>query len=458
VSSRTILSVRRPPLSGSLWQRLLFISTALIVGKSVGQERWLYVIAITAIPFVLLWPVQVCLGTFAMLVPFDYIFTFGSESTGPGSTANWYVGAVTGIVLLATGFLGRRLRRPPPAALWWSLLMVWSGMSALWALDPWAPLRRLPTAFALLLLYLVAVSLWVSKEELSRISFLAVLGGVAAACYAFIQYRHGVGWAERATLVLDTRQTNPNHFAASLILPMSLAIGSFLSCRNRVGKVASMVAVAVIAFGLYLSMCRGALVALVVMMLVYLYRCRAGFRVFLVLAVLSTMLVAAPAVFFTRLNNSMPSRGEGRFDIWQVGLVAMRHHGILGAGLDNFPLAYEEYVGSASRFRGYNRASHNIFLETAVEVGIVGFVLFIGALQSQLRAALAFKTGMGGLSWPATAPYEAACWGMLAMGFSLDNLWHKTFWLSWILLAIAVRVAQQGKDLALSPCDGVAIV
>lgn len=423
------------------------IGSALIVSIGISREEWLYSAAIAVIPFVLLWPVEMSLGIFAMLIPFDSVFAFGGDA-GPGSTLNWYVGATAGLVLLGTGLFTRRLRLPPRAALWWGLLVLWGATTILWAVDPQIALGRLPTASALFLLYLAAVSMDIYKEELSRISLFVVTGGVTAALYSSLQFEHGMGLGERTSLVIDARTTNPNELAASLILPLALAIGGFLSSRNYLRKAAWMAAVGVIGVGLCLSMSRGALIALLVMMVVYLCRCPSSVRILLAVAALSSSLVVALPVLSLRVEDSLSSRGEGRFDIWQVGSEAMRHYGIVGAGLDNFPRVYDEFLRAAPVFRGYNRQPHNLFLGIAVELGLVGLVLLIIALRSQMRAALAIKTAAEGLPCSATVAYEAGCWGMLAMGLSLDILWLKAFWISWILLAIAVRVNQPGKELS----------
>ena len=40
-------------------------------------------------------------------------------------------------------------------------------------------------------------------------------------------------------------------------------------------------------------------------------------------------------------------------------------------------------------------------------------------------------------------PYEAAAWAMLTSAFFVGMLWRKTFWMVWILYALAVRLAQE---------------
>src|SRR4029077_12875990 len=87
-----------------------------------------------------------------------------------------------------------------------------------------------------------------------------------------------------------------------------------------------------------------------------------------------------------RFGEAVSTGGAGRLDIWYVGWELLKHYGIFGAGLANFPQVYSSYAGVAPVFRGFARASHNIFLQISVEGGLVGVCLLIQALRVQLRA------------------------------------------------------------------------
>ncbi|HEY7616792.1 MAG TPA: hypothetical protein VH744_08315, partial [Terriglobales bacterium] len=76
-----------PTLSRPAWAILLLISAAL-VGWGIAGERWMILGAILAGGLVLLWPVQVTLGAFAFLAPFDTITAMSDE--GLGTTLTWY--------------------------------------------------------------------------------------------------------------------------------------------------------------------------------------------------------------------------------------------------------------------------------------------------------------------------------------------------------------------------------
>ncbi len=254
-----------------------------------------------------------------------------------------------------------------------------------------------------------------------------------------MQFVNDGGGTLRASLAMSGRETDPNQWAASLLLPLSLAIGAFFSSRGWFNRLAAMAAVALIGFGVMLSMSRGSLMAVAVMIGVYLYRSSLNWRTILPVGVLALLLLAVPGLFFVRIQQGLQDKGEGRFDIWQVGMVAVEHNGVFGAGLDGFPALYQEYAASAPIFRGYRRGPHNIYLGITAEMGIIGLLLFLGAVGSQFRVVRHFRTAAGGHVFPFLVACEAACWGVLTAAFFLDVLWRKAFWLPWILLALASR-------------------
>ena len=117
--------------------------------------------------------------------------------------------------------------------------------------------------------------------------------------------------------------------------------------------------------------------------------------------------------------------------------MAFQHYGIVGAGLGNFPAAFDQFAGEATHFEGFGRGSHNIYLGVSVELGIVGFLLLVNALRIDLRGRKFADTIS---PFHAAVACEAAAWGMLVGGFFLDILWKKGFWLVWILLAVATKM------------------
>src|SRR6266436_3615098 len=407
------------------------------------------ILAFALLPLAVRWPVVMSLGIYAFLIPFDTILLTGD--TGRIHVHfTWFVGAAAGALLLATGLMERGFLRPPRVALWLMLFIFWAGMSSLWAINTEAAVFRLPMVGGLLVLYLVGVSLQATEKELATIAWLAILGGCVAAGYSLYQFSHGEWWvppegvpnqlAGRGSLSAGDRLTNPNTLGASLLLPLSLALGALLSSRSWRGRLALTAAIAVISAAIYTTMSRGTLIAVIVVLLVCLWRSRVKWPVLVPLAVMGAIVIAMPDLFFSRLGEAFEDRGTGRVDIWNAGLLALRHHAISGVGLDCFPEAYNQYAYTSLNFVGFSRGPHNIYLGTWVELGSVGLVLLLGTIRGHfLLATKAYQAEADESSRLRLASYEAPCWGLLASGCFMDLLWEEYFWLAWMLLAMGVR-------------------
>src|SRR5208337_4727635 len=134
-------------------------------------------------------------------------------------------------------------------------------------------------------------------------------------------------------------------------------------------------------------------------------------------------LLLAPGILFTRLQQSEETGGAGRLYIWQTGAAAFKDYFLAGAGLDNFPVIYNNYAEHALHFVGLNRPAHNIYLQIAVESGVIGFLLFVLVVASHLRYASQRESStMGAARFRLIASEAAAC-GMLVASFFLGLLW-----------------------------------
>ena len=74
---------------------------------------------------------------------------------------------------------------------------------------------------------------------------------------------------------------------------------------------------------------------------------------------------------------------------------------------------------------------------------MLGFVFLMMAFKTQLKMP---QMTRGDAAYARLLPYKVACWGILAAGMFVDLLWSKQFWLSWMLLAIAVRATSEARE------------
>ena len=208
-------------------------------------------------------------------------------------------------------------------------------------------IHKLPTAIALVLLYLVGVSWRVADNEFSILTVLIIAGGCAAACYVAYEFAIGIsfiaqyGATGRATMVGGGQETNPNALGTDLLLPFSLAVAWFVSARRWWSTGFGLGAVAIIAYGVFLTMSRSSLLAIALILTIYLVRLGLNRRVLALVALLYCLVaVAMPGSFFSRVRTAVSDAGSGRLDIWSAGVVTLKHYGLIGAGIGNFPTAY----------------------------------------------------------------------------------------------------------------------
>jgi putative inorganic carbon (HCO3(-)) transporter len=418
------------------------IGGAVLVGVAVAYANFAVAGVLVLLALVVALPVEMSLGVFVFSIPFDTILLLGNSKT----SLSWLAGAFAGAIIVVYGFVSRRLGAPPRSALWWGLFAVWSAISILWAQDPATSLVRFPTVIFMFALYLALVSFRITRQELTRLFQLAVVGGAITSAILIYEV-HRLGVQDRATLIFGNREANPNDVAISLLLPFALVLGGMLSAQGMLRKVLLGCALVLNATAVYLTMSRGALVALAVTLVVFLFNAGALRRMVLPVLVIVLPVFLLPSMFFNRLAEAPEGRGTGRLDIFIAGKEIVKHNPVIGVGLANFPVVYEQYSGYAPIFRGYHLDPHNMFLQVWAETGVIGFALFLAALVMQLRrsreGALLRRNYMG-------VAVHAACLGMLVAGLSGNIQWSKGFWLDFILLALVVQVVEREGEPAVS--------
>jgi O-antigen ligase len=440
---RESLSARTRHLNLNL-QVATLVVIACSLGWMIASEDWLFIAGVFALLLLLVRPIEVALGLYAFLIPFESMTTM-DNSTGPTATLLRYIGLLALFVTLCVGWLRERVIRPPRTALFWSVFILWGGVSTLWSIDQRMALHRLPTAVGLWLLYMAVVSVRMTAKEFSWIVLLTIMGGLGASIYSGYMFLRTGGAIGRASLAEGSALSDPNFFAAALLLPLSLSFGAVLSSRTWPRRTLFLTSTGAIAFAVFLTMSRGALAAVATITLIFLLRLRLNWKLLLPVAAAGTALMFMPRLFFERMQEVSTTRMAGRQDIWQVGIHALRSYGVFGAGLDNFSNAFEKYVGTSRFSVGDQRASHNIYLTVAVEFGIFGIVFLFEAVRSHMRA-FPRPTRNSAASSQLVA-FEAACWGMLIAGFSLDILWRKAFWFAWALSVGAMHSQHEKEQL-----------
>jgi len=344
--------------------------------------------------------------------------------------------------------------------------LAWAVLSLLWVTDSGAGISAIARYVPDMLLLPIACMAIRTRRDLIIVLTAIVIGAVIAAAFGILEPPDATGLseiAERATGTIG----DPNELAAALLLGLGVGAGLALSRGQSLAlRLGGAMAIPICAMGIFLSLSRGGLIALGILLVagpVLGGRWRGVLACFLVL------IAVAGVLYFTQVA-SLPARervttadgGSGRSDLWTIGLRMVKAHPLEGVGVGNFQILSPDYVlqpGVLKRtdliFASVPKITHNTYLEVTTEMGIPGLLLFMlivmGSLSCALQAARLWSTsgdvGMEALARGALL----ALIGMLVADFFISQTYDKLLWIMLAIgpamLALARREAQS-SDLS----------
>jgi putative inorganic carbon (HCO3(-)) transporter len=414
------------------------LAITVLAGTKTGVVLGLAAIAGPALVYVaIVAPLIFPFGLYVLLVPFDNLLDVGSFGT---LTKLLAIAAGAAIIL----YLARKRRAlpPPKSLLMWGAVYAWAAVTAFWALDQQAVFRLLLTSVELLILYGAISILPAERSTVRWVALATVAGGVLAAGYGAYLFHSGadIYYGGRLRITNATGAIDPNQFAAALLLPIALCINNVLVAKRGTTIALNVAALAVMFVGVAVSESRGAVLALVAMLIYMFVR---GFRRARLGALTAAIAIAAAAFstqtgLWSRFGYALSTGGAGRTSIWRVGLVALKSHWLIGAGYNNFPFAYDEaFLKTPHQIWGmasWHRGSHNLLIGTSVELGLIGLCLMLAAWVVQFRVldCVAARDPDYGLR----IALEATVIGTFVAALFLDIMAYKYVWLTFMLIAL----------------------
>ncbi len=383
------------------------------------------------------WFVRVLLGVSAAAIATDITIANSLGGGGAGSLLSSLVLAAP-LVVAAVLHFGKEGRiRPTPLPLFAMLAYaLWAAASVFWATgDQKDVLIRVMTNAQLLAYVWLSWQIVRSESEL-RVLLLGYVAGCAIlVALTWRNYFAGVltFWDRYAADGFD-----PNEMAIYLALGIPMA--AYLAASGRVFSKFALIYLPLALSGVALSGSRGGLLCSVVAIagvLVWLARrSRAGSTLMLLSLALGVAFAAAwvPAESWTRMFSVGDELSGGtagdRKQIWRAAWDVLQRHPVIGVGAGGFPDA----VVPALHLR---IVAHSTQLEIAVELGIIGLVLFLTAYvlvlwhvgrSSPNDRSLAWCliatwfVGSSSLSWE----YRKPTWFVLLIAIVLGGLRHRS--------------------------------
>jgi O-antigen ligase len=375
---------------------------------------------------------------FVLLVPFDNLLAMDAFGT-----LTRLLAIACGCSILLWLIRTRRAIMPDRSLVVWGIFAIWCLTSLVWAIDPQTSYPHLLTLFQLIALYAVASFVPIERRALRVVLVAVVLSGVIAGAYGAYLFHSGADLQVGGRLRLQNDENNvidPNQFAAALILPISLGLVALVRARGLLVRTGAALALVIMGAGIAVSGSRGALISVTALLLWIVFRTRAYVLAGGVgLGALSVALALSNTII-TRFSTASATGGAGRVDIWRVGISALHQHFWYGAGFANFPLAFDQAFLTVTEryFTHWHRAPHDLMLETAVELGIVGVAIMLTGWWLQFRSVGAIPRFDN--LYGARIGVEAALIGLFISGIFLDIITTKYLWLAFVV-AMLVRNA-----------------
>lgn len=388
-------------------------------------------------------PLTLYLGT----VPFGSAVSLPLGLPPPFDTPSSVLGFVALVVLVADAAIGGRRRRASLGAPQ-ALFVAFVGVCALtigWSIDRAATLDDLILLVSVVALYAASATVELTRAQLERLATAVAAGGVVASFFGIALMQTGgisAGRSGVARFALTGR--DPNHTAASLLLPLLIAADRALDrdreLQDRAVWAGGAVAILV---GIALTGSRGGLLATILGFLVLLRLRRSGAAIKVGAAVVVVVTAAVLLLAPPQLERRLASTGTtGRSDIWRLGLRSCEEHCVVGSGWSTFPTVYREEFRQAADvggFRGEGYRAHNIWLQALVETGIAGFLLLVAAWLAVLRHALRVDRGVRAVT-------VAAVTAMAVASSLVSNLTFKYVWLVPMFVAFAFASRREASD------------
>ena len=226
-----------------------------------------------------------------------------------------------------------------------------------------------------------------TPEQVKQVAQALGASAVLVVLWGFFQFIFGVDAAdvkwtdpdafpELRKRIFSTLE-NPNVLAGYLDIFICLALGLLAKVERRSQKIILVVAIILLVACLTMTYSRGAFITIAIVFAVY--GVLKDWRVILFLAAIVGLIAYSDATFTNRILSafSMGDSSEGvRVGIWVSTFAMISDHPFAGVGWGAYQYVYPQYNYYVADPNIIIYHAHNIYLNYAAEIGIVGALAF----------------------------------------------------------------------------------
>lgn len=271
----------------------------------------------------------------------------------------------------------------------WAILTVplsyWPGGSVSFLFDIY---------FKSLVIFWLLANTLTSAGRIRQVFWALSLAGVPLAVVGVRNFLSGLfqpqAVIERITGYDAPLTANPNDLALMLILILPLSVALFLLHRRPIVRAALLAIIGLEAVAALLTFSRAGFLTLAMLFALYLWKFRGRPERKWVVAVLVPVLVCIPLLIpsylerlatITDIESDQTGSAQERWGDMITAAKLVLQNPIIGSGVGQNTLALNQARGSLWK------PIHNVYLEYAVDLGILGLVLFLMLLVGCIRSA-----------------------------------------------------------------------
>jgi len=309
--------------------------------------------------------------------------------------------------------------------------------SSLQGLSPSTSLLGLKTIIVLMLIYFMIINIVDTFEKMFVFVCLFILLTFKLSQFIFIRWiARGFAYEKYGASAGSAWLANSGELAIQLCIIFAISTCFAMAVWPQVTsrfKRGIMIFIPVTTVGGVLACgSRGSFLALaVVLFFMWLGAKRKGFG----LIVMISLVVAIPMVLSERDRNrtlqmgmETDSTASNRLVRWGKGIEILQRNPVLGVGFENWAVADRVY------FDGSGDECHNIFIECASELGLIGLLVFVLLIISCFKnnfETMQIAMGSGNVFAAYLAKsFNLALVAYLVAGFFVTVLYYPYFWVN----------------------------
>ena len=306
-------------------------------------------------------------------------------------------------------------------------------------------------AVMIFMYYLALNSLRDEDQHKTLIVIMAVvILFISIRCYR--SFTVGLSFVEESRMAgpFETVRLNSNHFAAFIVSYCSLFLGLLLFDKDKRRRLLFLATISLGLYPLFFSYSRGAYVAAVGVLFFFGLVKKRSLLILALILFISWQTLLPPTVVdrikMTKTEEGQLEHSAGvRLDLWSHAMDLFKKNPILGVGWGGFRFTVPETFVYTD--------THNLYLKTLSEQGIIGLILLL------LIFLLALRSGQKLFKTAITPFHKGLGFGFLGcvVAFIITNMFGDRwsyfvlgdyFWITWGLVDRGILIAETSKQRA----------